>query len=56
MANNKVKHYRTDVAGRKPEAKNMLDGEIAINLADRKIFTKFGDAVINIGNGADAVV
>lgn len=56
MANNKVKHYRTDVAGRKPEAKNMLDGEIAINLAERKIFTKFGDAVINIGNGADAVV
>lgn len=56
MANNKVKHYRTDVAGRKPEAKNMLDGEIAINLADKKIFTKFGDAVINIGNGADAVV
>lgn len=56
MANNKVKHYRTDVAGRKPEVKNMLDGEIAINLADKKIFTKFGDAVINIGNGADAVV
>lgn len=56
MANNKVKHYRTDVAGRKPEAKNMLDGEIAINLADKKIFTKFGDAVINIGNGTDAVV
>ncbi|CAM7335788.1 tail fiber domain-containing protein [Citrobacter portucalensis] len=56
MANNKVKHYRTDVAGRKPEAKNMLDGEIAINLADRKIFTKLGDSVINIGNGADAVV
>ncbi|EJA4827481.1 tail fiber domain-containing protein [Escherichia coli] len=56
MANNKVKHYRTDVAGRKPEASKMLEGEIAINMTDKSIFTKRGTEIVNIGNGADSIV
>lgn len=56
MANNKVKHYRTDVAGRKPDASKMLEGEIAINMTDKSIFTKRGTEIVNIGNGADSVV
>lgn len=56
MANNKVKHYRTDVAGRKPDASKMLEGEIAINMTDKHIFTKVGTEIVNIGNGADSIV
>lgn len=56
MANNKVKHYRTDVAGRKPDASKMLEGEIAINMTDKSIFTKRGTEIVNIGNGADSIV
>lgn len=56
MANNKVKHYRTTVAGRKPDASKMQEGEIAINMTDKRLFTKMGTSIVNIGNGADATV
>ncbi|HAW2200211.1 TPA: hypothetical protein JLO99_002736 [Escherichia coli] len=56
MANNKVKHYRTTVAGRKPDATKMQEGEIAINMTDKRLYTKMGTSIVNIGNGADATV
>ncbi|MCU3648376.1 hypothetical protein EA145_19355 [Enterobacter hormaechei] len=56
MANNKVKHYRTKVAGRKPDPAKLEEGEIAINLTDKKVFTKVGTSIVNIANGADAIV
>lgn len=56
MANNKVKHYRTKVAGRKPDPAKLEEGEIAINMTDKKIFTKMGTSIVNLSNGADSVV
>ncbi|MBT2059487.1 tail fiber domain-containing protein [Enterobacter hormaechei subsp. xiangfangensis] len=56
MANNKVKHYRTKVAGRRPDPAKLEEGEIAINMTDKKIFTKMGTSIVNLSNGADSVV
>ncbi|WP_193216717.1 tail fiber domain-containing protein [Serratia marcescens] len=56
MANNKIQHYRTTVAGRQPDASKMLEGEIAINLSDKKIYSKLGTSLISIGHGADSTI
>lgn len=56
MANNKVRHYRTKEAGKVPLASKLLEGEIAINLADAKIYTNVDGKIVTIGHGADATI
>lgn len=56
MANNKVRHYRTKEAGKVPLANKLLEGEIAINLADTKIYTNVDGKIVTIGHGADATI
>lgn len=48
-----IQHYRSSTSGAAPVAGNMNEGELALNLADRKMFTKnAGGTVIPIGGGA----
>lgn len=48
-----VQLYHSNTSGNVPTAGNMLEGELAINIADRKMFTKTsGGSVITIGGGA----
>jgi hypothetical protein len=57
MAINKIKFKRTSVAGRLPTPSQVDVGEILINMADKKIYTK-NDAgvIINVGGaGADFI-
>jgi len=45
--------YHSNTSGTVPTAGNLLEGELAMNLADRKMFTKTsGGTVIPIGGGA----
>ncbi|MDP8728360.1 tail fiber domain-containing protein [Serratia marcescens] len=56
MANNKIQFYRTTVASRQPDPTKMLEGEIALNLSDKKIYSKLGTGLISIGHGAGATI
>ncbi|MCY4762679.1 hypothetical protein [Klebsiella aerogenes] len=57
MVNNKVQHYYTSVAGRKPDPANMEVAQIAVNLTDKRVFTKTeSGGVITVGTGPNAVV
>jgi hypothetical protein len=56
MANNKIQHYRTTVPGRKPDASKMLEGQLALNITDRQVYTKLGTGIVNIGFGAGATI
>ncbi len=48
-----IQLYRSSTSGTAPVAGNMAEGELALNLADRKMFTKnAGGTVIPIGGGA----
>lgn len=49
MAITGVKHLRTKTAGRKPTAAQIEEGELAINLVDKKLFTKNGSTIIEVG-------
>lgn len=49
---NVVQQYRTSVAGRVPAAANMDVGEIAINMADKILYTKDDNGqIIRVGTG-----
>jgi hypothetical protein len=50
---NKVVIKRTSVSGREPTASDIDVGELAVNLADKKLFTKDGaGTVIQLGGGS----
>jgi hypothetical protein len=45
-----IQHYRTSTASAVPSAGNLADGELAINLADKKVYTKdSGGNVVLVG-------
>lgn len=44
-----IQFKRTSEAGKKPTPESLAEGELAINLADRMLFTKSGDEVIDLG-------
>ena len=44
-----IQFKRTSEAGKKPTPDALAEGELAINLADRMLFTKSGDEVIDLG-------
>ena len=55
MAQLNIQHHRSGIAGRVPSANDIEQGEIAINLADLRMFTKdHNDAIQRIG-GEDVV-
>ena len=57
MAGNDIQLKRSSVAGRIPDAANVLVGEPVVNLADKIIFTKDGNGnVIVIGSGTTSNV
>lgn len=48
---NKIQIKRSSVSGKKPVAADLLAGELAVNLQDRKMYTKTeAGAVIQVGN------
>lgn len=52
MANNNIQQKRTSVAGRVPLASELLEGQLAINLPDKKLFTKdHTGAVVELAGG-----
>jgi len=47
-----IQHYRTDTAGAVPSAGNIAKGELGINTADRKLYTKNATGfVVSVGGG-----
>ena len=57
MAGNDIQLKRSSVAGRIPDAANVLVGEPVVNLADKIIFTKDGNGnVVVIGSGTTSNV
>lgn len=48
-----IQNYHSSTAGLEPMATNLLEGELAVNTADRKLFTKnSGGVVVSIASGA----
>ena len=48
-----IQSYHSSTSGNVPSAVNLAEGEIAINTADRKMFTRNpGGVVVPIGGGA----
>ncbi|MDT4308391.1 tail fiber domain-containing protein [Klebsiella aerogenes] len=58
MANIKlpIQFVRSATAGSVPAADKFLEGQLAINTTDRKLFTKVGTNVVSIGHGAGATI
>ena len=50
MANTRFQHKRSSVSGVVPTTSDIASGELGINLADRKIFTSNGTAVLELGS------
>jgi hypothetical protein len=48
---NKFQHKRSIVAGVIPTTGDLANGEIGINLADKKIYTNNGSAIVLLSNG-----
>lgn len=53
---NRIKFLRTKTAGLVPSPALFEEGELAINLVDRTIFSKNGTAVVELGFGKGGIV
>ena len=51
---NVIKPKRSDVTNKVPTTSDIVDGEIAINSADKKIYTNKAGTITQIGAGAVA--
>ena len=49
----KIKPKRSTEAGIVPTIHELDDGELAVNLADRKIFARDGDQIVTLGEDVD---
>lgn len=49
-----IQHYRSSTAGAVPSSADVAEGELAINLNDRIIYTKFGADIVPIGFGVSS--
>ncbi len=47
----RIKFLRTKTIGRKPTTDDIQEGELALNLTDRTIFSRRGDTIVDIGFG-----
>lgn len=50
MANNRFQHKRSTVSGVSPTTSDIAMAELAINVADRKLFTSNGTSVFELGS------
>lgn len=50
MANTRFQHKRSSVSGVVPTTSDIATGELGINLADRRLFTSNGTAVVELGS------
>lgn len=48
---NRIKFLRTTVAGRKPALADLQDGELALNMTDRVLYTRNGNNIVDVGFG-----
>lgn len=48
--------FRTTVAGRQPTAAQIKEGQLAVNLTDKKLYTKVGTTIISVGHGSGATI
>lgn len=48
---NIIKPKRTSVSGNNPTTGNLASGEIAVNMADKRIFINNGSSIVQIGSG-----
>ena len=53
---NRIKFLRTSTSGKIPSTTDIQEGEIALNLADRTIYTRYGSNIVDIGFGKGGVV
>ena len=44
-----IKIKRSNVAGKNPTANNIVEGELALNTADKKLFSRGGDSIFEVG-------
>lgn len=58
MANIKpqLQLFRSTVAGRQPTAAQIKEGQLAVNLTDKKLYTKVGTEIISVGHGSGATI
>ena len=49
MAAPKVKIKRSSVAGKVPSLDNIIEGELAINTTDKRLYARAGDDVFDVG-------
>lgn len=47
----RIKFLRTKTIGRKPSTNDIQEGELALNLTDRTIFSRRGDNIVDLGFG-----
>lgn len=47
----RIKFLRTKTIGRKPSTNDIQEGELALNLTDRTIFSRSGDNIVDLGFG-----
>ncbi|ADG36198.1 putative tail fibre protein [Acinetobacter phage Acj61] len=47
----RIKFLRTKTIGRKPTTNDIQEGELALNLTDRTIFSRSGDNIVDLGFG-----
>lgn len=48
--------FRTTVAGRQPTTAQIKEGQLAVNLTDKKLYTKIGTEIISVGHGSGATI
>src|SRR5574344_1453804 len=44
-----IKIKSSDVVGKVPTTSDLLEGELAVNTADKTLFTRHGDSVVELG-------
>lgn len=52
----KLQLFRSTVAGRKPTTAQIKEGQLAVNLTDKRLYTKLGTTILSVGHGADATI
>lgn len=53
---NRIKFFRSTTPGAKPALADLQDGELALNMADRVIYTRSGSNIVDMGFGLGGTV
>ena len=49
-----IKLKRSTTASSIPTTSNLADGEVAVNIADRKVYVRNGDSIVEVANNTSA--